>query len=57
MRKVLSITVGKEFLDKPSVSAKFAQALQDPQDAPESIAGKVALLLFPELFPKQRTVA
>ena len=57
MRKVVSVTVGAEFLDKPSVLAKFKGALQESQDTPESMAGKVAILLFPELFQMRQAAA
>ena len=54
MRKVISVTMGPELLDKPSVLAKFARAMEDAQDAPDSMVGKAALLLFPELFQKRK---
>lgn len=57
MRKIISVTVGAELLEKPSVSAKFTLAQQSAQDEPESVTGNVALLLFPELFQKRRAVA
>ncbi|MGX7744776.1 DUF6035 family protein [Rhodopseudomonas parapalustris] len=56
MRKVVVATGMPEILDKPSVAAKFARAMEDPQDGPESLTGRVGLLLFSELFEKrQRT--
>ena len=57
MRKIISVTVGADLLEKPSVSAKFTLAQQSAQDEPESVTGNVALLLFPELFQKRRAVA
>jgi len=57
MRKIISVTVGADLLEKPSVAAKFATALQSAQDEPESVTGNVALLLFPELFQKRRAIA
>jgi hypothetical protein len=55
MRKVISVTAGSEILGKSSVAVKFAHAMEDAQDGPESLTGKVALLLFPELFQKRRS--
>lgn len=57
MRKVLTVTAGTDILKKTSVAAKFDRALQEPQDAPESIAGNIVLGIFPELFQKQRIAA
>jgi hypothetical protein len=54
MRKVISVTQGADLLEKTSVAAKFGHALRSIQDEPDSITGRVALLLFPELFQKRR---
>ena len=50
MRKVIFVTVGPDFLQRKSVSEKFAFADSNEQDGPDSVIGKAALLLFPELF-------
>ena len=52
MQKVISVTSGPEFLEVKSVANKFYSARQSDQDGPESVIGKVALLLFPDLFDK-----
>ncbi len=54
MRKVLSVSGGAELLAKQSVAGKFERALKESQDQPESIVGKVVLLLFPELFQRRQ---
>lgn len=54
MRKVIAVTGLPEILDKSSVAAKFSRATEDDQDGPESLTGKVVLLLFSELFEKRR---
>jgi hypothetical protein len=53
MRKVVAVTGISEILDKPSVAAKFSRAMEDAQDGPDSLTGRVGLLLFPELFEKR----
>ncbi|WP_222872650.1 hypothetical protein [Hankyongella ginsenosidimutans] len=53
MRKVISVTTEPEILDKPSVVTKFARAMEDAQDAPDSMVGKAALLLFPSCFKSE----
>ncbi|SDD06371.1 hypothetical protein SAMN05216337_100774 [Bradyrhizobium brasilense] len=57
MRKVITVTGTSELLDKPSVAAKFSRAMQDAQDGPESHTGRVALLLFSELFEKRKSAS
>ena len=52
MRKVVTQTVGTAFLDRKSVAEKLSTALNHKQDEPDSTTGKVALLLFPELFQR-----
>jgi len=54
MRKVISVTEGADLLEKTSVATKFGHALQSAQDEPNSLSGKVVLLLFPELFQKRK---
>lgn len=50
MRKVIAVTGASEIQDKSSVAAKFSRAMEDAQDGPDSLTGRVALLLFSELF-------
>ncbi|WP_245482467.1 DUF6035 family protein [Mesorhizobium sp. M4A.F.Ca.ET.050.02.1.1] len=52
MRKVVVSTGSGELLDRASVQGKFAIAEQEPQDGPETVTGRIALMLFPELFLK-----
>jgi hypothetical protein len=54
MRKVITVTGTPDILEKPSVVAKFSGAMEDAQDGPDSLTGKVGLLLFPDLFEKRR---
>ncbi|NJO54794.1 MAG: hypothetical protein HC829_08105 [Bacteroidales bacterium] len=54
LRKVITVTAGPEFLEKKSVKDKFEVAEGHAQDDPTSISGRIALLLFPELFEKAR---
>lgn len=54
MRKVITVTGVSDILDKPSVAAKFSRAMDEAQDGPESLTGRVGLLLFSELFEKRR---
>lgn len=54
MRKVISVTGTPNILEKPSVVAKFSEAMEDAQDGPDSLTGKVGLLLFPDLFEKRQ---
>jgi hypothetical protein len=49
MRKVIS-TTEKQLLEKPSVAKKLSDAEKTKQDGRGSIAGKLVLLVFPELF-------
>lgn len=55
MRKVISLTQGADLLEKTSVATKFGFALKSVQDEPDSITGRIALLLFPELFQKRKS--
>lgn len=57
MRKVISVTGGSDILDKQSVAAKFSRAMDEAQDGPDSLTGRVGLLLFSELFEKRRTTS
>ena len=57
LRKIMSVTAEPDLLKKTSVSGKFSQALEDEQDGPESVSGKIALQLFPELFQKRANTA
>ncbi|MER9295352.1 competence protein CoiA [Mesorhizobium sp. M0621] len=52
MRKVVVSTGEGELLERTSVREKFAKAEQELQDGPETVTGRIALMLFPELFPK-----
>ncbi|MGX5845216.1 DUF6035 family protein [Mesorhizobium sp. ArgA1] len=52
MRKVVVSTGSGELLDRASVREKFSIAEQEPQDGPETVTGRIALMLFPELFLK-----
>lgn len=54
MRKVVLMTEGEAFFERKSVFEKFTVAGQEIQDGPESITGRVALMLFPELFRPTR---
>mgnify|MGYP001766496371 CR=1 FL=1 len=54
MRKVITVTGAPDILEKPSVVAKFSGAMEDFQDGPDSLTGRVGLLLFPDLFKKRR---
>lgn len=54
MRKVITVTGTPDILEKPSVVAKFSGAIEDAQDGPDSLTGRVGLLLFPDLFKKRR---
>ncbi|NJM35024.1 MAG: hypothetical protein HC850_10310 [Rhodomicrobium sp.] len=54
LRKVISATVGNEFLTRQSIRVKFEQAFEQPQDGPNSVSGRIALRLFPELFETSR---
>lgn len=57
MRKVITVTGVSDILDKPSVAAKFSRAMEDAQDGPGSLSGRVVLLLFAELFEKRKSVS
>lgn len=50
MRKVIISTEGQAFFDTTSVYEKFTVAERERQDDPQTMTGRVALLLFPELF-------
>lgn len=54
MRKVITVTGTPDILEKPSVVAKFSGAIENAQDGPDSLTGRVGLLLFPDLFEKRR---
>lgn len=54
MRKVITVTGTPDILEKPSVVAKLSGAIEDAQDGPDSLTGRVGLLLFPDLFEKRR---
>ena len=51
---VIEKPVDLDILEKPSVVAKFSGAIEDAQDGPDSLTGRVGLLLFPDLFKKRR---
>jgi hypothetical protein len=53
IRRVIIETSGDEFLKRKSVADKFTNAMKSPQEDPNSKLGKIALLLFPDLFQKR----
>ncbi|WP_331852384.1 DUF6035 family protein [Sphingopyxis sp. EG6] len=57
IRRFAELTGRKEELETKSVRDKIATALKTVQDDPQSLAGRIAVALFPETFASGRTVA
>jgi hypothetical protein len=56
IRRFSELTGRQEELETKSVRDKIVTALKTVQDDPQSVAGRIAVALFPEIFVLRRTV-